>query len=477
MRGLSQEDAASIIAIERACSALSLVGCVFVLVTFSLSDAFRQRAINRLVFYATFGNMLTNVATLMTTSYTHNVDSFGCQLQGFLIQVFMQGDAYWALAMAINVYLTFYHKYDARMLRKMEIPYLFCCYGIPFIPGLTFIFVSNQQAGRPYGDAVLWCWLKSEWEVYRIATFYGPIWVAIIAAMIIYIRAGREIYRKRQKMLNFSSTGTGTAIGNDTFSPEFSSAFNYKTTEVTQTTEIIPAPAATAKPGSIRPNQDPSYSVTISADTQAANQLNMRASLEDTIDNDAATGTATLTNNTTTTINNNNHPKRTRVLSATQISIAPTVTATITTTCHPHPAGGNNNNNPNNTNGGNNTADARARRRNYYESHNATWSYTKCAILFFSALLVTWIPSSGNRVYSLLRGGDVSRPLFFASAFVLPLQGFWNAIIYVVTSWAAWRGLWRGGVAAVGEWKERESESTSMEDLTAEGRVEGGSAV
>lgn len=87
MRGLSPEDAASVIAIERACSAISLMGCMFVLVTFTISDAFRQRAINRMVFYATFGNMLTNVATLMTTSYTHSVDSFGCQLQAFLIQV------------------------------------------------------------------------------------------------------------------------------------------------------------------------------------------------------------------------------------------------------------------------------------------------------------------------------------------------------------------------------------------------------
>jgi hypothetical protein len=40
-----------------------------------------------MVFYATFGNMLTNVATLMTTSYLSNIDSFGCQLQAFLIQV------------------------------------------------------------------------------------------------------------------------------------------------------------------------------------------------------------------------------------------------------------------------------------------------------------------------------------------------------------------------------------------------------
>lgn len=87
MRGLTPEDTQSIIAIERACSAISLAGCLFVLVTFSVSDAFRQRAINRMVFCATWGNFLVTVATLMTTSYTSSVDSFGCQLQAFLIQV------------------------------------------------------------------------------------------------------------------------------------------------------------------------------------------------------------------------------------------------------------------------------------------------------------------------------------------------------------------------------------------------------
>lgn len=87
MHSISTEDADIIVGIERACSALSLIGCVFVLLTFSVSDAFRQRAINRMVFYATFGNMLTNVATLMTRSYTQSVDSFGCQFQAFLIQV------------------------------------------------------------------------------------------------------------------------------------------------------------------------------------------------------------------------------------------------------------------------------------------------------------------------------------------------------------------------------------------------------
>jgi hypothetical protein len=86
---LSDLDTENIITIERACSVFSLLGCVFVLVTFSCSAAFRLRAINRMVFFATFGNMLTNVATLMTRSYTSSVDSFGCQFQAFLIQVYV----------------------------------------------------------------------------------------------------------------------------------------------------------------------------------------------------------------------------------------------------------------------------------------------------------------------------------------------------------------------------------------------------
>lgn len=84
---ISPKEADVIVAIERVCSVFSLLGCVFVLTTFTLSPAFRQRAINRLVFLATFGNMLTNVATLMTRSYTGNLDGFGCQFQAFLIQV------------------------------------------------------------------------------------------------------------------------------------------------------------------------------------------------------------------------------------------------------------------------------------------------------------------------------------------------------------------------------------------------------
>ena len=72
--------------IERVCSVFSLLGCVFILATFCLSKRFRK-PINRLAFYATFGNLATNVATLMGRSFINNPHGAGCQVQAFLIQM------------------------------------------------------------------------------------------------------------------------------------------------------------------------------------------------------------------------------------------------------------------------------------------------------------------------------------------------------------------------------------------------------
>lgn len=85
--GLTEAQLLAITNIERACSVLSLVGCLFVIITFCFSDGF-HKPINRLVFYATFGNMFTNVGTLMSRTYIESPDSVGCQAQAFLIQMY-----------------------------------------------------------------------------------------------------------------------------------------------------------------------------------------------------------------------------------------------------------------------------------------------------------------------------------------------------------------------------------------------------
>ncbi len=83
---LTQEQLYSFTVIERVCSVFSLLGCFFIIGTFTISKHF-HKPINRLVFYASFGNMMSNVATLMSRSFVGSPNSVGCQLQAFLIQM------------------------------------------------------------------------------------------------------------------------------------------------------------------------------------------------------------------------------------------------------------------------------------------------------------------------------------------------------------------------------------------------------
>ena len=75
------------------------------------------------------------------------------------------------------------------------------------------------------------------------------------------------------------------------------------------------------------------------------------------------------------------------------------------------------------------------------EANRAAFAYTKVASLFFISLLVTWVPSSINRVYSLIYPESISVPYAYAAGVVLSLMGFWNSVIYIATSRAACRTL------------------------------------
>lgn len=201
----------------------------------------------------------------------------------------------------------------------------------------------------------------------------------IVITCFIYIRAGREIYRKHRQLkdLNYNSH----------FDPEpllINNPFNTKTTEVTvsvseapETLDMTPLGLNSSNkhlPLAAQSKRPAAYSVSISARPVTAST-----------------------------------------------STSPSTTASA----------------PNNTA----PPQPRSHRKAAIDANNAAWSYTKVAMLFFTAMLVTWIPSSANRLYSLAADGQISLPLEYMSAFVLPLQGFWNAIIYCVTSWKACKML------------------------------------
>lgn len=66
-------------------------------------------------------------------------------------------------------------------------------------------------------------------------------------------------------------------------------------------------------------------------------------------------------------------------------------------------------------------------------------AYLRTSFVFAISVLVTWTPSSINRVYTLIYPNKASYGLNIAAAVVLPLQGVWNAVIYFTTSWKIFR--------------------------------------
>ncbi|KAF4637704.1 hypothetical protein G7Y89_g385 [Cudoniella acicularis] len=198
---LTENQRLAITVTERINSGLSLVGIFFILTTFMFSSSF-NKPINRLIFFASWGNIGSNVAGLISeTGLTGSMAL--CQAQAFLVQMFLGVDCCWAICMAINVYLIFFRGYTIEQLRPLDVRYLVACYGLSFIPAIVFCFISTKDLGQLYGPALIWCWISPKWDWVRLVALYSVAWVAIIIASVVYIMAGRVIWSKRKYLDGF----------------------------------------------------------------------------------------------------------------------------------------------------------------------------------------------------------------------------------------------------------------------------------
>ncbi|KAJ6103900.1 hypothetical protein N7486_004122 [Penicillium sp. IBT 16267x] len=348
---LTEQQISTITATERVCSSISLISASTAVLTFLSRSDFRK-PINRLIFYALLGNIMLNVATLISYSaIQHGTGSPLCQFQAFLVQWFFPADALWALCIACNVYLIVFCRYNAKQLRRLEWKYALLCYFLPFIPAFILLFIQTPDRGRVYGSATFECWISPSWNPLRIAVLFGPVWLIIIVIFTIYSRLGLYIYFQSKLLRGFRFAGDWTANS--------SSTENY----VIRTTPS--------------PYQD-----------------HIQADESDIVGQRTVSGR----------------------LSNPQMGISEI---------------------------------SRVRS----DLNMATWAYLRYAFLFFIALLVTWVccsfctipfilltddvsqvAPSVNRLRTLVDPQYVSFGLNYANAFVIPLQGLWNSVIYLTIS-------------------------------------------
>ena len=233
-----------------------------------------------------------------------------------------------------------------------------------------------------------WCWVSLEWDILRVATFYLPVWVVISIIFGIYIRISFRVFKKGRERRKFFEQLEGDKQPSITSNP-------FLATDITKTTEIaISYESKSARKGRPTPlspiprtDQIRSESPPTPSAYSYTFEGGFRAMTPSPLKRSFRTGFA-----------------GSRTWEDWKWSSA---------------------------------------------MSKGEWSYCMCAMLFFIALLISWVPPSINRVYSLVFPGKVSFGLSFASGLLLPLQGFWNTVIYVVTSLPAFQELLRGLVENV----------------------------
>lgn len=87
MPSLTDNQVLALAITERISSCVSILGIIFILATYLFSRSF-NKPINRLIFFASWGNLGDNIGTLISQAGpAAGQDSALCQLQGFLIQM------------------------------------------------------------------------------------------------------------------------------------------------------------------------------------------------------------------------------------------------------------------------------------------------------------------------------------------------------------------------------------------------------
>ncbi|EHK18198.1 putative G-protein coupled receptor protein [Trichoderma virens Gv29-8] len=378
---LSRHQIHTIALVERIGGIISLVSVMLIFLAYWLVRRVRNVQ-NTFIVFASVSNIGASIASIIAyDGMNAGQKSALCQAQAFMFQMFMQSDPWWSLAMAVNVFLVFYFHTNPDSFRKRWWIYCLICYGGPFTIALTLLLLRSPR-GLVYGGATIWCWVDREWDFIRIYTYYMLIWICIVGSILCYFLVGWHVFRMRNRLRSFSTSKNREKEKDmDPGRAETGQNGCYGTV----TTEV----QVTHTPANALPNPNEPQPAYIQQNPRHVSFDNSTPEIQPSGDNQYYSSV--------TTSPPQEAPPRPPLLQRFMTSI-------------------------------------RTISGKFHISDPIKRAYLRTSFLFALSVLVTWIPSSLNRIHGWLDGGS---PYDFhvATAAVLPLQGLWNAIIFFVTSW------------------------------------------
>nr|CDP22908.1 Putative G-protein coupled receptor [Podospora anserina S mat+] len=470
--------------VERFGASLSLVGVSFIFWAYWMFKRVRTVP-NTFILFASIANVGASIACLIGYAGIVAGDDSGlCKVQAFLLEMFMQSDPWWSLAMAVNVYMVFFMAYNPNNFHRHLWMYCVVCFGVPAVPAVVMLFHRPGDV-HMYGNATLWCWIADAYNQLRIFLYYLPIWTCIALSALIYVAVGYHVFHQRNQLRNLTlsnqakdASGTdlrGSAEKEPQLDDRRGACYGTVTTEVQVTAEAAECsshastltdgthdqqheatpPSTPTGASSITPVLPPAHRHAMATAPQPpAATLHPWVSPAESLDSDDF-GRSPTSHSCSRTQHSNPFQTISSVSSAPRCrsaSVANVNRQNWLKTRFNHVG--------------------QAWKKFRYKLVNLDpikLAYLRTSFVFAISVLVTWTPSSINRVYALMYPATTSYSLNLASAVVLPLQGLWNAVIFAATSWAVlaeeFKTLWiRSGVRIPGRWQEEQQEGGAVVD-------------
>ncbi|KAH8913074.1 hypothetical protein BR93DRAFT_964196 [Coniochaeta sp. PMI_546] len=397
--------------LERTGGSLSLFSVCMIFVAYGLFERIRTVP-NTFIVFASVANAGASIASIIATDGLSSQGSSLCQAQAFMFEMFIQSDPWWSLAMAVNVVMVFFMNGNPHSIKKWGWLYCLVCYGGPLIVALVCLQLRAPGKGKVYGSAGLWCWITNDWNPLRIYTYYMLIWICILSSMIIYLSIGVYVFHVRNRLHQFSST-TLTTQGKGTVT-------NPPAHDKAKTWSSSPEPGV---------NIVTEVRVThTKSESSSSSVFSPITKPEGAYHDESKAG---------------DEWPRTSSLYNRPLPPPPPGTSTIVTSPQKgfRSAAAKHNITAQTQRGIQRVADR-------FRIHDPIKrAYLRTSFLFALSVLVTWIPSSVNRIRGMFYS-DSPYAYNVGTATVLPLQGVWNAVIFFIMSWRILR-------ESIADWSKR----------------------
>ncbi|KAJ1570075.1 hypothetical protein HK096_002876 [Nowakowskiella sp. JEL0078] len=197
---------ASLQPVIQGASALSIVGSLSIIATYTFVASFRRPS-NRLVFLISIADLFAAICMFLAELPVNTIKVAAvCTIQGWGITFFLLSAMFWTACLSIQCLLAIQRGTKLDKIERLEKWFHIVSWGIPFTLATVLLFMGSP--GNPvYTDATLWCWIGSAYQEYRFYFFYMWLWAIFLFNLGVYGFVGYTLWNTQRRLARFEKAG------------------------------------------------------------------------------------------------------------------------------------------------------------------------------------------------------------------------------------------------------------------------------